>query len=1020
MAVQSHSWLAPAIRLLNSLTFPKKFALISFFFALPLALTLVFLIRQVQAEIQFAQLELVGVDYLAPLNALHDELPQAMSLANAYLQKQPFAMEHYPTRQSEVDRLMASLAETDAALGDTLKTTPQFRILRASWEDLKSQLTKLSPEISDEQFKKIIRDVTDLTDWVGDRSKLILDPDLDSYYLMDAILLKLPESSSIVARTRKRVASQVNRGGLTEADFNDLASQAGLLSFNLSKLERGLRVAFANNPTGTIQAALDQPLSQYAATTQALLRLMEESVQAEGRERFNADLYQNTTAAVLNSNARLWERAAQQIRIVLAYRISSLQQQLYILLGIALAAILAVTYLWIAFYRSIMNTVHTLHDATERMRSGEQDILVRLDTKDELGQVGHAFNAVARELISAGRNYRSIFEGSVDGIFRTDLDGNYLEANTALARIYKYKSLEDFFTHMVKAVNLYVDPMRRREFRERIENDGVVKDFESEVHCADGSTIWINETARLIKDENGRPMSYEGLVRDITGKKAAEAELQKAIDSAHNANRAKSEFLANMSHEIRTPMNAILGFSELLKGLIADGRAQSYLQAITSSGRTLLSLINDILDLSKIEAGKLVLEYDALDVRVILHDVQHIFTQKAEQKGIELKLEISPDLPRSLLLDEVRLRQILFNVVGNALKFTERGSVTVRASVGARYEERDSIELLLEVEDSGIGISEDQQQRIFEAFSQQAGQSTKKYGGTGLGLSITKRLVEMMNGQISIRSQIGEGSLFKFSFPEIKKVASNQSQETTMEQAFDVTDFEPCRVLAADDIAMNRDLFRAFFYDSGHELIEATNGREAVELARQEKPDIILMDVRMPVMDGVQATRLLKADPELKHIPIIVVTASAMQAEEEALKPISDGFIRKPVSRQDLAAQMRRYCKLRKTTPTPPPQASPPVELEEDSAALQPHLANLQTRWEELLKAPMVGAVETFGRDLLRLADEYGHRALHNYAELLTNQASHFNMIEMEKTLQNFGTLFLKLDTLTASGPQTP
>ena len=536
------------------------------------------------------------------------------------------------------------------------------------------------------------------------------------------------------------------------------------------------------------------------------------------------------------------------------------------------------------------------------MKAGDEDILVQLQTRDELGQVGKAFNTVARQLIKAGRNYRSIFEGSVDGIFRTDLEGRYLEANSALARIYKYASVEEFFDHLVTASTLYVDPDRRRQFRETIENGGVIKDFESEVHCADGSTVWINENARLIKDENGQSVFYEGLVRDITQKKRAETALQHAIDNAESANRAKSEFLANMSHEIRTPMNAILGFSELLKGLVHEERLQSYVQAITSSGRTLLALINDILDLSKIESGKLELEYDALDIRVVLQDVQHIFSQKAEQKNLGLVLEIAPDLPASLLLDEVRLRQILINVVGNALKFTEDGSVTIRASVGGTNQQHDTVELILEVEDTGLGIPQGEQQRIFEEFTQQSGQNTKKYGGTGLGLAITKRLVEMMHGQILVRSVIGQGSAFRFTFPEIKlaKPGTTPAAPSAFDQAYDLGDFQACKVLVADDVAMNRDLIRAFFFGTDHQLIEAENGREAVEMARGERPDVILMDVRMPVMDGVQATRALKADPALKDIPIIVVTASAMQSEEQILKPICDGYLRKPISRADL------------------------------------------------------------------------------------------------------------------------
>ena len=759
---------------------------------------------------------------------------------------------------------------------------------------------------------------------------------------------------------------------------------------------------------------LSSPLSQHVSATRSLLRVLDNAT-VNRSVPMNAEQFQNIASAGVVSISRLWEKTAAELISVLNFRKHRLIMRLGELIGIALLAVLVVTYLWVGFYQAVMLTVHGMQDAAERMARGEGNITVALQTRDELGNAAAAFNSVATRLQQTGARFRRIFEGSLDGIFQTSPDGGYLAANQALATIYGYNTPEELIDVCSQiSRQIYVDPNRRNEFVAAIAQHGTVTDFESQIWRKDGTVIWITENARLIRDENGQPLHYEGIVRDITAEKFAREELGRAVAAAESANKAKTEFLANMSHEIRTPMNAILGFSELLTGLVREPKAKSYLAAIHSSGRTLLQLINDILDLSKIEAGKLELEYENISVGAILGEVQQIFSQKAAQKDVALRVELDPALPAGLMFDEIRLRQILFNSVGNALKFTEEGSVTLRARRVAVSGRADVIRLVLEVEDTGIGIPESEQARIFEAFTQQAGQSTKKHGGTGLGLTITQRLVEMMGGSIELHSVPGRGSCFRFIFNEVAVVGREKAVAREVVPVVDINQFEPATVLVVDDVELNRDLFRAFFENTRHRFLEAVNGRDGVDMARREQPDLILMDVRMPVMDGVQATHKLKDDPDLRHIPVIIVTASAMRSEEQELKPIADGFLRKPVSRADLTGQLKHFWKPATTPPEPAAVPDLPPDLYELERGIAPGapertaelLAALdpmhETLWPTLCEAPVISEVLEFGETLHALAIENGSPRLLEYAQRLITQANSFELTEMENSLQDF------------------
>lgn len=511
--------------------------------------------------------------------------------------------------------------------------------------------------------------------------------------------------------------------------------------------------------------------------------------------------------------------------------------------------------------------------------------------------------SIESDLYRSEEKYRMLIDQLTDAIYLSTLDGTFTGCNRALLEMlgYSYKELMQL---SVSAI--YAHPDDRRHLLQQLIDKGEVRDYEVQLKRKNGELIDCLVNSSVRRDQNHEIVGFQGIIRDITLRKKT-FELQRAKDLAERANKFKAEFLANMSHEIRTPMNAIGGMLQLLNKTNLEPKQHEYLDGMQTAVDSLLQIINDILDFSKIEAGKMELDNRPFSLQQTVEAIISTIRFKAEEKGLELVLDMDPSIPPNLQGDPLRINQILLNLISNAIKFTPEGEVRVTIRLIDKLDHK--ARLFFSVKDTGIGIEQEKLQDIFESFTQASTDTTRLYGGTGLGLAIVKKLIDMLNGAIMVRSRKGQGSEFIFELELSQTDNVQPASQSEQEKDWSTVQDLQARFLMAEDHALNQlvttEMLKGRF--PSLQIDVAETGRQAISLFEDHNYDLVLMDVQMPEMDGHEAARYIRTHfPKPKsEVPILAFTAYATSGEaEKCLEAGMNDYISKPVRATQLISKI--------------------------------------------------------------------------------------------------------------------
>ncbi len=658
------------------------------------------------------------------------------------------------------------------------------------------------------------------------------------------------------------------------------------------------------------------------------------------------------------------------------------QQMLGMTAGLAILLGVAATLIMRRVLRPMKNLVSAMRTYPngvldlEGEKNGPQSL--------EVAELVQAFRSMTMELhekqaslVEAEKKYRGMFENSPAGMYRSTLEGRFLSANHAMARLFGFASARELMDGVQDiATQLYADPAQRRALHEQLASRTEPYSLEVEFRRKDGRPAWLFETCWFVRDEAGTVLYQEGSLIDVSERKRAEA-LERAKVAAEAASEAKSQFLAAMSHEIRTPMNAIAGMAQLLKETELSQEQQQYMHIFQTASDALLTLLSDILDITRVEAGQLELDSVPFSPRQVLDTVGRIMSPSAHEKGLDLGWEVAPEVPERVVGDPARLRQALGNIVGNAVKFTPAGEIAVHCALEPGADE--AVVLRISVRDTGIGIPESSRESIFERFTQADSSITRQYGGSGLGLAVCKSLVELMGGTLEVDSTPGQGSTFSFT-ARFQPLTAPLTEPVTKQETS--PRFKPLRVLLVEDSEYNAFVVLAYLKQSRSEIDIATNGREGYEKFIQGEYDLVLMDMRMPVMDGYTATERIRqweVEQGRSPTPIIAMTAQAFKDDKErCLAAGCTLYLTKPVRKEELLSAMASLSL--PLVGESPPDGDSEADSDTDSAGgavvvrVDPDYREIVPRYLEMVNKNLALMREALDRGDFQILADMGHQ----------------------------------------------